>query len=135
MQKILSYSQFLSESIRAHEAYRDDSAIQTVLDGKRGVGFITLKTSPTTSEKEFWNIVETHGLRVLSVKGNAYGGYIYYLPGYEKQALELLDIAEKYGGYLYYGATEEDSRRIGELLGYVEEDIIEYLKKNYPSKD
>ena len=45
--------------------------------------------------------------------------------------LELAKIANKYGGYLSYEATEQESRRIGELLGYDKKDVDGYINKNY----
>jgi hypothetical protein len=130
MRHIQPYTSFLTESIRAAEAHRDEDALQTVIDGKRSIGFITVKTS-TMPEDRIWNLIEEHGLKAVEVAGNKYEAYIYYRPGAEAQALELKAIAEKYGGYLIWNATEEDSRRIGELLEYAPEDIEAYITKNY----
>lgn len=132
MQHVRSYQQFILESIRAAEAYRDEDAVQTVIDGKRDLGFITLRTS-TMPVDDFWQALELNALKATPVEGNKYEAYIYYRPGAEDQVLELKAIASKYGGYLRWDATEEDSRRIGELLDYTQEDIDWYINKNYRS--
>lgn len=135
MQHLHSFKQYLNEQIKAEEAYQDQDALQTVIDGKRNLGFITLKTSPLDAD-EFWNSIEKHGLKTIEVIGNMFDAYIYFLPTpeAEAQAWELKSIAEKYGGYLKYDASYEDSERIGQLLGYFPEDITWYLRKNYPER-
>lgn len=119
----------LKEEIGAEEAYQDESAIQTVLDGKRDLGLISLKTSPMP-EETFWDIVEKNGLKVLKIPSNPYRTYVYYRKDAESKANALKDIAEKYGGFLAYDATDEDSRVIGRLLGYREKDIEDYIERN-----
>lgn len=130
MKRIPSFDEFINETIRSEEAHRDPDAIQTVVDGKRDLGYITLRGSIMQSQ-DFWKAIEEGGLKVLRVPSNPNECYVYYRPGAEAQAEELRDIAEKYDGYLAYYATEEDSRRIGELLGYDKIDIDWYIKKNY----
>ncbi len=130
MENIPSFESFISESIRAEDAYRDDSAIQTVVDGKRDLGFITIKSS-TMPAKDIWAAIEGGGLKTINLPGNQFDAYIYFRPGAEKKANELKKIAMKYGGFLSYEATEKESRRIGELLGYEKRDIDTYINKNY----
>jgi len=117
------------KTIRAAEAYRDETGVMTVVNKKRNVGFITLRHS-TLDKEEFWNIIQSNGLKTISVPLNPNDCYIYYRPGAETQAQELKDIADKYNGYLACWATEQDSRRIGELLQYDPKDIEEYINKN-----
>ena len=119
------------ETIKAEEAYHDISAMQTVIDGKRDLGWITVKASSDLEPKEFWDIIKRENLKTLKVPSNPFEAYIYFKPGAERKAKELLDIAEKYEGYLAWNATEQDSRRIGELLGYRKSDIDAYINKNY----
>ena len=126
-----SYDEFLLEAIKAEEAYRDEDAIQTVIDGKRDLGFITLRGTVLDSPDEFWKLVKKGGLKTLKLPSSNHEAYIYYRKGAEKKANELKDIAEKYGGYLSWEATEKDSRRIGELLNYTKKDIDWYINKNY----
>lgn len=121
----------LIEIIKASEAYYDKTAVQTVIDGKRDLGWTTLKASPDLEPEEFWEIIKQNNLKTLRVPSNPYEAYIYYRPGADAKAKELRDIAEKYEGYLAWDATEEDSRRIGELLGYRKSDIDAYIRQNY----
>jgi hypothetical protein len=127
---VKSLQQFLNESIRAEEAHRDANAIQTVIDGKRGMGFITL-VGATIDRDLFWTLVKQNDLKTMKVPSNPFEGYIYYRKRYEKPAKELLEIAERYGGFLAYDATEADTRRIGQLLGYEKRDIDKYIKERY----
>jgi hypothetical protein len=131
MKHLKTFEVFLLESIRAEEAHRDRDAIQTVLDGKRDLGFITLIGTTLNSPEEFWDLIKSGRLKTIEVPSNQHKAYIYYRPGAERKANELKDIAERYGGYLAWDATEEDSRRIGELLDYAKRDIDLYIKKNY----
>lgn len=119
----------LKEEIAASEAHEDESAVQTVIDGKRDLGVISI-TGSTMSPDLFWKLVKEYDLKTLKIPSNPFNLYIYYRKGAEKQAEELKDIAEKYGGFFAYDATEEDSRRVGELLGYKREDIDDYIVRN-----
>lgn len=85
----------LEESIRAEEAYRDRSAIQTVIDGKRDMGFITIKTAVDVSRDEFWNLVKTNNLGTIKLPKNPFEAYIFFNKGAEKKAKELAKIANK----------------------------------------
>jgi hypothetical protein len=127
---MIKLKSILNELISAAEARRDEDAIQTVIDGKRDLGFLTLVGS-ALPKQQFVNMILNNDLKLLHVPSNPYKAFIYYRKGAEKQAKELRDIAEKYEGYLSVHATEEDSRRIGELLGYKQEDIDWYINKNY----
>lgn len=120
----------LLETIKAEEAYRDDTAIQTVVDGKRDLGFLTIKGS-VVDEADIWKAIKAGGLKTIEVPGNQFEAYIYFRPGAETKANELKKIAMKYGGFLSYEADEAESRRIGELLGYRKSDIDAYIRKNY----
>jgi hypothetical protein len=124
----------IKEEITPNEAYRDESAIKTVLDGKRNLGFIALDGS-TLPEQTFWDTIKKFNLDVIKVPSNPHKAFIYFVKGHQDEAEELKSIAEKYDGYLSYKATEEDTRRIGELLGYKKEDIDSYINKRYGSLD
>jgi hypothetical protein len=76
-------------------------------------------------------MIKDNRMKTLKVNGNPFQPYIIYNPGAEKNAKELKAIAEKYGGYLAFNATEQDTRRIGELLGYKKADIDAFIKKHY----
>lgn len=119
----------LREAISASEAHTDEGAVQTVIDGKRDLGFITM-IGTTLEETDFWDLIKKNGLKTIKVPSSEHEAYIYFRRGAENKAKELWDIAEKYGGYLAHDATPEDSRRIGQLLGYRESDIEDYIKYN-----
>ncbi len=123
----------LLESIKSSEAYTDKGAIQTVIDGKRKLGFVVLKASSRMTPEEIEELFKKGKLETIEVKGNPLDARIYYNPrmqGAKEDALELKKIAEKYGGYLAHNASDKDSRRIGELLGYDKKDIDDYIEKN-----
>jgi len=128
MERIKKFDEFLNETIRASEAHRDENAIETVISGRRDVGYICLIGS-TLSRDHFWAGVQRGGLKTMRVPSNPYECYIYYRPGAEKQAEELRDIAGRYDGFLAYYATEEDTRRIGQLLGYDKRDIEDFITR------
>ena len=118
----------IKEEISASEAYNDLSSVQTVVDGKRNVSFMAFYGQE--DEDEMKRLIEDNGLKTLRVnrpgKSNV---WVIYRPGSEPQAKELRDLAEKYGGYLAWYATEEDTRRIGQLLGYRKSDVESFIKK------
>jgi hypothetical protein len=116
------------KTIRAHEAHNDDNAIETVINGRRNLGIIGMTYNSLTGN--FWDIIKTNNLKVLKIPSNPGDVYIYFRPGAEKQAQELKDIAEKYDGYLAYWATENDTRRIGQLLNYHQKDIEDFINRN-----
>lgn len=118
----------LKEDIDPKEAYNATSSLQTIIDNKRNVGYIVL--DEINSPKTFWEIIEENNLKSLKVKSkDNYDVYIIYRPGYEKDAEELKNLAEKYGGYLSINATDDETRRIGELLGYKKEAIDSFIEK------
>jgi hypothetical protein len=123
----------LLEEIDPSEAYNDMDAIQTLVDGKRDLAFIVEKSNDPSDWEKIQNIIDNNGFKVMYVKGNPYNAYIAYIPGSESKANELKDIAEKYGGYLAYDATREDTKRIGELLGYTKKSIDDFITAKYPA--
>jgi hypothetical protein len=115
----------LDEEIKASEAYSTYNSIKTLIDGKRDVAFVGKSTY-------IYLLSKYHGLKVIKVPNS--DNYIIYKKGAEDKANELLDIANKYGGFLHWQATDEDSRRIGQLLGYNQEDIEDYIKNSKKNK-
>jgi len=115
----------LSEEIRANEAYSDYNSIKTIVDGKRDIAFVGSSTY-------LYLISKFYGLKVIKVPNSP--NYIVYKKGAEDNAKELLNIANKYGGFLHWQATDEDSRRIGQLLNYNESDIEDYIKNSKKNK-
>jgi hypothetical protein len=127
MKIIIKESQYkkLQETIRASQAYRDDSALQTVIDGDRGIAWVIPNQIENLEEK-----IKEADLNFIKVVENPHNPYIVYRDGYYDNALELHNIAKKYDGYLAWYATEEDSIRIGQLLEYDEDDIKSYILRN-----
>jgi hypothetical protein len=123
----------LLEEIDPSEAYNDMDAIQTLVDSKRDLAFIVEKSNDPSDWEKIQNIIADNDFKVMYVKGNPYNAYIAYIPGSESKANELKDIAEKYGGYLAYDATREDTKRIGELLGYTKKSIDDFITAKYPA--
>lgn len=117
----------LKEIISASEAYTDVSSIQTIIDGKRGVSFVSKRGTSPKDWETIQKMIADNGLKSMHVKGNPNEAYIVYAQGHANDATELKHVAEKYGGYLSSKATEEDSRRIGQLLGYKDSDIEDYI--------
>ena len=116
----------IKETIRPSEAYDDIGAVRTVCNGKRGLAFITLDSDRTNEIRMMALDADLHAVHVPS---NPHNAFIVYNPKYEKQAHELLKIAEKYDGYLDAYATEEDTREIGRLLEYDPNDVEEFINK------
>lgn len=120
----------IKEEIDPEEAYGDKKSIQTVIDGKRKLGFVVLDGLDSSfTERKFWDTVQNKNLGVIKVPSHPNRAYIFYRKGAENEANELKAIAEKYGGYLSYKATDEDARKIGQLLGYKAEAIEDYIEK------
>lgn len=127
---ILIREEQLRSIINASEAYNNLMSIESLVDGKRGVAFITLKNEPPKIVKKIYELVNENSLKVLYVNGNQNDAYIVYRQGFENEAKELMEISQKYGGYLSAFASEEDSRRIGQLLSYHPQDIEDYIVHN-----
>jgi hypothetical protein len=115
--------QRLREEISAREAYSDQGAIETILNGKRNIG-----TFAQANQRDLDRLTEL-GLEYIKVPSNPHNLYIMFNPKAKDQAMELLNIAEKYEGYLAWFAEENDTRRIGKLLGYADSDVEEFVQR------
>jgi hypothetical protein len=124
-----SIKKILREEISAKEAYNEYDSIKTIVNGKRDVAFTTLE-NPTTKFLIFIN-----GLKKIKVESEDETNYIVYKKRSEDLAKELLSIANKYGGKLRFDATEEDSRRIGQILNYNPKEIEDYILHNKKIRD
>jgi hypothetical protein len=120
-----SYVDFFVESIDPSEAYTDEGALQTIIDGKRDIGSLHRPSD------EMKKLINFHGLKLIKIEKNPQDVYIVYRPGSEDRVEELLSIANKYHGYFSYLATKEDTIRIGQLLGYTQDKIDQYVKERY----
>lgn len=141
MAKIYNYTQFVSESIKASEAYNTYLSLKTLVDGKRKVAFVNKKDFRYEDVKKlltqlrivdevqsFKTRDDDKGFKEMTVKGE-HGTVIIYHPDSYRQAVELKEIAERYGGLLHWQASLRDHRRIGELLGYEESDIDDFIRE------
>jgi hypothetical protein len=118
----------VNKDIDPLEANTIIKSVQTIVDGKRDVGYITLKNQPKDEIKKINELIKDNNLKIQSIKGEQ-EPIIIYKAGSESAVKELKDIAEKYDGYLSIKATKEESRRIGEILGYSKESIDKYIEK------
>ena len=119
---------FLSE-IESNEANNLVSTIQTLLDGKRNVGFATFEISMIDQIKEL-------GIKIIPTRkhdDNLMNGIFYLEPGKE-DAIKLYKIAMSHDGFLNDQSPDE-AREIGRLLSYSEESIDEYVQRLYSSKN
>ena len=114
----------IHEEINEKDAYGEYSSVKTIVDGKRNIAFTTLD-NPVVKL-----LIKMNGLKKIKVESSDATNYVIYKEGSEKEASELVDIANKYGGTLNYEASEEDSRRIGQILGYISQDIDNYIQHN-----
>jgi hypothetical protein len=121
----------LIEEIDPSEAYQSIDSILTIVNNKRNVAFVTEIGSGKENWKKINELITQYNLKILPVKYNPHYAYVIYRQGYEKDAIELKDIAEKYDGYLSSDATKEDTRRIGELLGYKKDKIDQFIIDKY----
>jgi len=101
-------------------------SIESLVNKQRNVGWAV---SPTQDDVDNINDNE---INTIPVPSNPHQAYIIYLDGYEREAEELKNIAEKYKGFLSPDATDDETVRIGRLLSYPENEIEDYIKKrNY----
>lgn len=127
--KILITENQLKKIIRASQAYNALDSMLTIKNDLRDVAFISFIGAGKENREKMNQILnDNKDLLLLKVEG-ATNYIIFKEPAIEK-AMELKNLAEKYGGYLSGHATEEDSRRIGELLSYHPDDIEDYIQRN-----
>ena len=125
-----AYNRVLSEKIKASEARNEYDSFKTVIDGKRTLGVVTKNTldGDLKLKKE---IIEK-GFKLILVRSSRLpGNYIIYHPSGLKQALELQALADRYDGA--FGpphASEDDVRRVGQLLEYDPSDIEAHIERS-----
>ena len=116
----------MNEAIDASEAYASDKAIKSVLSGKRDVGFTELN-------QDNIKLVEKNGLHVIPVRLTSHKTIVGIIYRDKVKADRLYAIAKSKGGYLS-DKTPEEAREIGQLLGYKEASIEEYIRRKYGNK-
>jgi len=123
----------LSEEIDPSEAYRDEGAIDTIIAGKRDVGFLAVYFD---QHRELLKKAIENGLKYISMPQKISSfknsvAYVIYRPGAEDKAMRLASIARKHGGYIPI-QTPEETYEIGMLLGYYEDKVKEFVLKKFP---
>ena len=135
MKHIKLYEEFITETIRASEAHRVMSAVQTVIDNKRDLAFISTMDNPmykpnNDSELAAMQYGLENGLSSIEVKGKTDGkAWVLYKKN-KRDAQKLADYAESKGGYLS-DSTPEEAKYVGDLLGYNKGDIQAFIKRVY----
>lgn len=124
--KIIITENQLHEIIKSSDVYDDVDSVKSIADGRRNVAFIGLKHISIKSRVLISKIVGENNLKVLYVGGD--DNYVVYRQGSESEANELKKIAEKYDGYLSYKATDDEERRIGQILSYDPEDTERHIR-------
>jgi len=135
MKYIKLYEEFTNERIKASEAYDTKNGVQTVIDGKRDLVFISTMDNSIyrpNNEKELAAMEYglENGLKAIEVKGKPDGKAWVMYKNNKKAAQKLADYAEKNGGYLS-DDTPEEARYVGDLLGYDKKDIKAFIKRVY----
>ena len=116
----------IKEEISAKEAYTDQGAIKTVLNGKRNVGFVLIN-------KPIAQKLEKKKIGVIPVRMTSQSTMTAIIYRDKVKAYLLYEIAKRNGGYLK-DKTPEEAREIGKLLEYKSSDIEEYVRKIYGNK-
>lgn len=123
----------IDEDIHPSEAYRDNTSIQSIVNGKRGVGFMATLSSSVMDE--LVKIVDEADLNMFKIHRAKDVAYVIFRNGYEKQARELVNIAQKHEGYLPccpdQGITPDEVYKIGRLLGYYRDSVIEFVTDKF----
>ena len=118
------------EEIDAKDAYTDSGAIKTLIKEKRDVAFIEVtKEHASKFEKYKISIIPLRMTSRNTMKAVVFRN----TPDGKLRALKLFSIAKSKNGYLRDDSPEE-AREIGQLLGYNEKSINEYIWKKYVSK-
>lgn len=115
----------IHEEIRAKDAYDDLYAIKSVINGKRDVAFVDLTKQIIEKFK-----LEKHHVRVIPVRLTSRNTIMSIIYRDRAKAERLYVIAKSHGGFLK-DRTPEEAREIGELLGYIKNDIDEYILNHY----
>ena len=133
MKHIRTYLSHLSESISVQEAARDMDAIQTILDGKRDLGYIAITTQKIIDPRSSISalgLAINNGLNLIPLRGREEGVAFIVWKEDAEAAQKLAQFAESKGGYLRDDSPEE-AQFIGRALNYNEDEITQYVNRNY----
>ena len=130
MIKLTNILNEIKEDIDPSEAYSNVGSVQTLVDGKRKVAMIALRGQSDAAETI--KVINDNGLKKIGIDQRPGAEvYVVYVPGAEADAKEFTNIINRYGGYASSKASYEDTKRMGELLGYKKSTIDAFLAKNY----
>ena len=130
MIKLTTILNEIKEDIDPSEAYSNVGSVQTLIDGKRKVAMIAL--SGQSNAAETIKLINDNGLKKIGIDQRPGDEvYVVYVPGAEADAKEFTNIINRYGGYASSKASYEDTKRMGELLGYKKSTVDAFLAKNY----
>jgi len=135
VKNIPTYEDFVNEAIKASDAYDTSDAVQTVIDGKRELVFISTMKGPLYRANNKWELHSMNhglknGLKSIKVDNKTVGdAWVLYRTD-KKRAQKLADYAASKEGFLR-DETPDEARLIGNLLDYRKSDIEEYVKKRY----
>jgi hypothetical protein len=120
----------IKEDIDPSEAYSNLNSVKTLVAGKRKVAMIALRDQSDAAETI--KVINDNGLKKIGIDQRPGAEvYVVYMPGAEADAKEFTNIINRYGGYASSKASYEDTKRMGELLGYKKSTIDAFLAKNY----
>ena len=135
MKRIKLFEEFVAEKIKAAEAHDTMNGVQTIIDGKREVAFISTMNNPLYAPNNKYEIEAmdygvSKGLKSIEVKNKKDGkAWVLYKTD-KKLAQKLADYASEHEGYLS-DSTPEEARYVGNLLGYDKNDIEDFVKRVY----
>lgn len=133
MKHIRTYLSHLSESISVQEAASDIDAVQTILDGKRDLGYIAITTQKIIDPRSSISalgLAINNGLNLIPLRGREEGVAFVVWKEDAETAQKLAQFAESKGGYLRDDSPEE-AQFIGRALNYNEDEITQYVNRNY----
>lgn len=133
MKHIRTYLSHLSESISVQEAASDIDAVQTILDGKRDLGYIAITTQKIIDPRSSISalgLAINNGLNLIPLRGREEGVAFVVWKEDAETAQKLAKFAESKGGYLRDDSPEE-AQLIGRALNYNEDEITQYVNRNY----
>jgi len=133
MKYITHYSDHLLESVSVKEVARDEDAVQTVIDGKRRLAYLAITEQrlidPRPSIKAL-SLALNSGLNIIPLRSRKEGVAFVVYKDDREAAQALADFAETKAGYLH-DETPEEAQFIGQALEYNQNEIDEYIQKNY----
>jgi hypothetical protein len=130
MIKLTTILNEIKEDIDPSEAYGNIGSVQTLIDGKRKVAMVAL--SGQSNAAETIKLINDNGLKKIGIDQRPGDEvYVVYVPGAETDAKEFTNIINRYGGYASSKASYDDTKRMGELLGYKKSTVDAFLAKNY----